>query len=179
MKAGNAGEALAQEAALMRKLGAQLAELQTMALAELRARHLDLFGEEAKSKNLPFLRRKLAFRLQERAEGGLSPEARARIEKLAPAELPTKAKVVGAPRKAALRAPEKMPARDARLPVPGTVLRREFRGLEHAVDVREDGFSYRGRTYRSLSALAKEITGTVWNGFAFFNLMKGVGHGEG
>ena len=74
MAAKATGEALAKEAEIMRKLGLQLTELQGMSLVELRAKRLNLFGEEAKSKNLPFLRRLLAFRLQERVDGGLFPE---------------------------------------------------------------------------------------------------------
>jgi len=74
------GEALAQEAALVRRLGAQSEELQGIWLAELRARHLDLFDAEPRSKNLPFLRRKLAFQVQERMEGGLRVVERAGFE---------------------------------------------------------------------------------------------------
>lgn len=170
------GEALAQEAELMRKLGLQLSELQEMGLAELRTRHLELFGEEAKSKNLPFLRKRLAFRLQERVHGGLPPEARVKVEELAPAELSTQKK---APRRAKGKAPTSGPkvVRDPRLPEIGTVLRREHRGVVHEVEVLEPGFRYLGRAYRSLSAIAKEITGTAWNGFGFFGL-KGVDRGK-
>lgn len=167
------GEALRADAALMRKLGFQLAELQDMGLAELRASHLALFGEGAKSKNLPFLRRKLAFRLQERVDGGLSPAVRERIEALAPAVLPVKS-----PRARKAPAATPPPARDPRLPTVGTVLSRAFRGLAHEVEVLEAGFRYRGRVYTSLSTIAKEITGTSWNGFAFFGLGKGARHGE-
>lgn len=63
-------------------------------------------------------------------------------------------------------------ARDPRLPAPGTVLSREHKGFEHEVEVLESGFRYRGREYRSLSAIAKEIAGTPWNGFTFFGLGK-------
>lgn len=162
------GEALAQEAELMRQLGLQLAELQEMGLADLRAKHLELFGEEARSKNLPYLRKRLAFRLQERVEGGLSPQARTRLEALAPTELPVKdamGVLTTAPPKGAQ-------GRDPRLPAPGTVLRRAHKGFEHEVEVLNQGFHYRGRDYRSLSAIAKEIAGTPWNGFTFFGLGK-------
>lgn len=165
------GEALAQEAELMRKLGLQLAELQDMGLAELRAKHLELFGEEARSKNLPYLRKRLAYRLQERVEGGLSPVAWARMEELAPSTLPEAPKRV----KAQCEIPPRMPAfmvRDPRLPTPGTVISREHKGFAHEVEVLEQGFRYRGRDYRSLSAIAKEIAGTPWNGFTFFGLGK-------
>jgi hypothetical protein len=171
------GEALAQEAELMRKLGLQLAELQEMGLAELRAKHLELFGEAAKSKNLPFLRKRLAFRLQERVEGGLSPAAKAQIEELAPATLPEAAKRL----RTQCEIPPRMPAamvRDPRLPASGTVLAREHKGFAHEVEVLEQGFRYRGRDYRSLSAIAKEIAGTPWNGFTFFGLGKERADGQ-
>ena len=171
------GEALAQEAELMRKLGLQLAELQEMGLAELRAKHLELFGEGARSKNLPYLRKRLAFRLQERVEGGLSPQARAKIEELAPATLPEGRKRA----RMQCEIPPKMPAsmvRDPRLPAPGTLLSREHKGFAHEVEVLDQGFRYRGRDYRSLSAIAKEIAGTPWNGFTFFGLGKERVDGE-
>ena len=171
------GEALAQEAELMRKLGLQLAELQEMGLAELRAKHLELFGEEAKSKNLPYLRKRLAYRLQERVDGGLSPAAKARLEELAPATLPEAKRV-----RTQCEIPPRMPAsmgRDPRLPAPGTVLSREHKGFAHEVEVLEQGFRYRGREYRSLSAIANEIAGTPWNGFTFFGLGKERVDGQG
>lgn len=174
------GEALAQEAAMLRKLGLQIAELQGMGLADLRAEHVALFGEEARSKNLPFLRRRLAFRLQERVQGGLSSEVKERLEELAPSELPAPRRVAirpAHPREAKQDVVEVEP-RDPRLPEAGTILRREHRGFVHEIEVLDRGFRYRGRDYRSLSAIAKEITGTAWNGFGFFGLMKGAGHGE-
>lgn len=170
------GEALAREAELLRKLGLQLAELQGMGLGELRAKHVELFGEEAKSKNLPFLRKRLAFRLQERVHGGLNPEARTKIEELAPQNLPT---VKKSPRRASKQAPVEDPQakQDPRLPPPGTMIRREHRGVVHEVEVKGQAFYYRGKGYRSLSAIAKEISGTAWNGFAFFGL-KEAGRGK-
>lgn len=172
------GEALAEEAGILRRLGHQLQALEGMVLAELREQYKALFGEEARSKNLPFLRKKLAFRLQERVDGGLSPQARAKIEELAPATLPEgreRARRQG-------EIPPKMPTsmvRDPRLPAPGTVLTREHRGFAHEVEVLEQGFRYRGRDYRSLSAIAKEIAGTPWNGFTFFGLGKERVDGQG
>lgn len=171
------GEALAQDAHLMRQVGAQLASLEGMGLAELRTQYRELYGEDAKSKNLPFLRKKLAYRLQERVEGGLSPAALARIEELAPAELPDdparpKARVLPA------LPPKTQRERDCRLPEAGTMISREHKGLLHEVEIKEDGFRYRGKSYTSLSTIAKEITGTAWNGFTFFGLKKGAAHGE-
>jgi len=176
------GEALAREAELMRKLGLQLAELNEMRLGDLRAKHLELFGTEARSKNLPFLRRRLAFRLQERVHGGLPPAAQAKLEELLPTELPV-ARREDSTSEALDQNPPAVPKkghveRDPRLPESGTVLRREHKGVLHEVEVLERGFRYRGRDYRSLSTIAKEIAGTAWNGFGFFGLLKGVGHGQ-
>ena len=61
-------------------------------------------------------------------------------------------------------------SKDARLPVPGSEITREYRGKQIVVRVLEDGFEYDGRRFRSLSAIACEVTGTRWNGFLFFGL---------
>jgi hypothetical protein len=65
-------------------------------------------------------------------------------------------------------APLTSPPRDPRLPSPGTILKRVHDGVEHQVKVLADGFEYRGEQYRSLSKVARTITGTPWNGFLFF-----------
>ena len=139
-----------------------------MGLKDLRGRYEELFGDLPRSKNLPFLRKQLAFRIQERMEGGLSVVARERLEEILPSALPE-------PRKTG--APPCPASRDTRLPAPGTVLVRPFKGFDHEVEVLVEDFRYRGRTYTSLSTLAKEITGTSWNGFAFFGLSKEKAHG--
>lgn len=178
MSRNQTGEALAAEAKALREVGQALVALEAMGLAQLRERYQALFGETARSKNLPYLRKKLAFRIQERVEGGLSPFARQRLAELAPEVLPTK------PGRQVRRVPTPTPApqfkaRDPRLPEVGTALVREHGGFDHEVEVLEDGFRYRGRTYRSLSAIAREITGTAWNGFLFFGLKAGkVSHGR-
>jgi len=172
-------ETLAKEAGIMRRLGEEVAALHDMNMAQLKARYREVYGEEPRSKNLPFLRKKLAFRLQERVEGGLSPYALARIEELAPKELEPVKTPKG--QRAARVPPEKkvvLQVRDPRLPEVGTVLKREFRGCTHEVEVLDQGFRYLGRNFNSLSTIAKEITGTAWNGFGFFGLMKGRHDGQ-
>src|ERR1035441_9533098 len=67
---------------------------------------------------------------------------------------------------------------DARLPVPGGLLAKEHKGETHVVKVLDNGFDYDGRLYRSLSAIAQEITGTKWNGYLFFGIAKEVAHGR-
>ncbi|HEU4535937.1 MAG TPA: DUF2924 domain-containing protein [Polyangiaceae bacterium] len=167
-----------------------LRALATMSVNELRARYADLFGEPSQSRNKAYLQKKLARRLQERAEGGLSERARARAAELAPEAL---GRLEGAsaerarrprgtrPAPAAPAAPAEVAAedtsdacdapatpRDPREPPVGATLRRAYRGVTYAVRVVEGGYVYRGERYGSLSSVAKAITGTSWNGFVFF-----------
>jgi hypothetical protein len=159
----------------------ELAALQKMGLKPLQERFRELFEAEPKSRNLPYLRKKLAYRLQERLEGGLSAEARAQLVALGPADLPVgpgKRRKVMVAKSLKPKAPAAK-IRDPRLPEAGTVLVRERGGFAHEVEVLEEGFRYRGRTYRSLSAIAREITGTAWNGFLFFGLLREKIDGQG
>ena len=106
-------------------------------------------------------------------EGGLSVAAKARIEELASIEAATEAPQ-GERRLPLTPARDKsslQQGRDPRLPKAGSSVSREFKGFSHEVQVLESEFVYRGRSYRSLSAIAKEITGTPWNGFLFFGLI--------
>lgn len=169
----NTGEALSKEAAVMRALAKEIGALQELGLAELRVRYQDVYGEDAKSKNLPYLRKKIAFRVQEQMEGGLSAAAKTRIEELSSTEAPTETQRVERrpPLAPTPGAPGKQEGRDLRLPKPGSSVSREFKGFVHEVQVLESEFIYRGRSYRSLSAIAREITGTPWNGFLFFGLI--------
>jgi hypothetical protein len=145
-----------------------LAALQRMTGAELAERYSALFETPPRSRNKDFLRKRLAWRIQELAEGGLSERALARIEELGTAALaswrrPTRAGTATQPR--ASISPR---ARDARLPATGTVLTRVHGATEHRVTVLADGFEYRGERYRSLSKIARVVTGTPWNGYLFF-----------
>lgn len=169
----NTGEALSKEAALMRSLAKDIGVLQELGLAELREKYREVYGDEARSKNLPYLRKKIAFRAQEQMEGGLSVAAQARVLELSSAEASTEPQSAGRrpPLTPVRRASAGPDGRDPRLPMVGTMLSREFKGFAHDVQVLEREFIYRGRSYRSLSAIAKEITGTPWNGFLFFGLI--------
>ena len=157
----------------------ELAALEDMTTRELRERYEEVFGEAARSSNRRWLQRRVAWRIQMLAEGELAARTVDRVR--------TKAATLA--RDADLRVrppigpvdeggPERtvsgpLPAgRDERVPPPGAVLVREFKGREHRVTVRADGFEYRGDTYRSLSAVAHAISGSHWNGFHFFGLGK-------
>ena len=74
----------------------------------------------------------------------------------------------------ARRAPKPKRARDPRLPAVGTLLTRDLGAKKVRTTVMKEGFEFEGKTYASLSAVAKEATGTVWNGYLFFRLTKPV-----
>lgn len=118
-----------------------------------------------RSRNKDYLRKKVAWRAPGSAEGGLSDRAVARIQELG-AQAPARWRKI--PPKAVAPAAD----RDPRLPDSGNVIRREFQGTAHEVTVLEDGFVYQGRSYPTLSTIAREITGTNWNGYLFFGLQR-------
>jgi hypothetical protein len=134
----------------------RLAALQHAPIADLKRQWRELFGKEPPPFNRPYLVSRLSYRVQELAYGGLKPETRARLEALG--EQLDGGNVV----LRRIRA-------DSR-PLPGTRLLREHDGVQHVVTVRADDFEYEGRPYRSLSAIARHITGTRWNGWTFFGL---------
>jgi hypothetical protein len=155
----------------------EVARLQRMGPKKLRARFAEVFGEATHARNKAWLVRRIAWRLQALAEGGLAERAQKRAEELArDADLrltPPRTKADEATRP--LPAPVPAPfGRDDRLPPPGSVLVRKYRGQTLQVRVLADGFEFDGQHYPSLSAVAKAITGSHCNGFWFFKL---VGHG--
>jgi hypothetical protein len=154
--------------AVVAQMGADLAALSHFTGPELAEKYLVLFGQPARSRNKYFLRKRLAWRIQELAEGGLSERALARIEELGADALATRRRPPR-PRTPASPPPGSVGmARDPRLPSDGTVVRRVHGTAEHSVTVLDDGFEYRGERYRSLSKIARVITGTPWNGYLFF-----------
>jgi len=158
---------------LLRK---ELAALERMTVNELLEKHRIVFGEENRSRHKDFLRKRIAWRLQALAEGGLSARARRRAEELAnDADIRIKMPAsISATPTAPLRTEvtKFIDSRDARLPQPGTVLVRRYRGQTIRVTVMERGFEYEGEIHRSLSAIAKAVTGSHWNGMLFFGLSK-------
>lgn len=139
----------------------RLAALNAAPIADLKRQWRELFGKEPPPWNRAYIQSRLAYRIQELAYGGLKPETRARLEALG--EQLDGGNVV----LRRIRA-------DSR-PLPGTRLLREYDGVQHVVTVRADDFEYEGRPYRSLSAIARHITGTRWNGWTFFGLRQAGG----
>ena len=146
----------------------QLAALPDMTVGQLQDEYREAFGEPSRSRNKVYLRKKVAWRIQELAEGELSARARSLIEELS-ADAPARWRPG---RKRAAAAPLSAGARDPRLPPLGTELTRSYEGDDHRVTVLEGGFEYEGERYRSLSRIARVITGTNWNGFLFFGLQR-------
>jgi Protein of unknown function (DUF2924) len=134
---------------------AQIAALKCMPVADLKARWRELFGTEPPPYNRRFLESRLTYRVQELAYGGLKPETLERLAALAE-------QVDGKPTRRTRLAQDR--------PIAGTQLVREWKGVEHIVTVRDDGFEYQGRPYKTLSSVARLITGTRWNGWIFFGL---------
>ena len=147
---------------------ARIARLQGMSVGELRDEWRELYGEEPRSRHRVWLWKRLAWRIQELECGGLSERAKKRIEEL----MPTAELALRVPRdflKGAEPGPSRA-VRDKRIPPPGTVLLRNYKSQHVAVTVLESGFEWEGREYGSLSAIAKEVTGSHWNGLRFFHL---------
>jgi len=135
---------------------ARLAALKTATTPELKAQWRDLFDSEPPPFNRRYLESRLAYRIQELAFGGLKPETVRRLERLGE-------ELDGGDRK-------KSRIRVDNMPITGTRLIREWQGVEQIVMVTVDGFEWQGRPYKSLSAIARAITATRWNGLVFFGL---------
>ena len=140
---------------------ARLAALPTTSIAELKAQWRTLFGTEPPPFNRPYLQSRLGYRIQELHFGGLKPETLARLQALGD-ELERETKDGRRPRY-------------SERPIAGTRLIREYRGVQHTVTVTATGFEWQGRPYQSLSAIARAITGTRWNGPVFFGLKSNRG----
>jgi len=135
---------------------ARLSAMQAMSVNDLKDMWASLFSSAAPNNSRPFLEVRIANRIQELTYGGLSRETRRTLDMLADE---VEGKIV-----------RKSMADDARNPMPGTKLLREWNGIEHTVTMLSDGYEWNARKYKSLSAVAKAITGTNWNGFRFFGL---------
>ncbi len=135
---------------------ARLAALKAMSVNELKTEWQALFCAPAPNNSRGFLEGRLAYRIQELTYGGPDKQTRRLLDLLADevdGTLTRKAQIA-----------------DPRNPVVGTKLIREWDGVAHTVTVLKEGFEWDGRRYKSLSAVARTITGTRWNGYRFFDL---------
>jgi Protein of unknown function (DUF2924) len=160
-------------------VGKELAALQRLSVKELRDRYAEVFGEGTNANNRAWLIKRIAWRLQALAEGDLSERARRRATELAnDADLrlsPPKIKPVATEATGRTTTGILADKSDDRLPLPGTIITREYKGQVLQVKVlAAKGFEYAGEVYKSLSAVAKAVTGSHCNGYAFFRLAKEV-----
>ena len=152
-------------------INAGIATLKNKTILELQKEYETLFdGQKASSDNKVYLVRRIAYRLQELEYGGLSQKAQNRIKELVGLYDPINNKAIRPKVSVETQTRTKTRGRDRRLPIPGTVITKEYRGKNIQVKVLENGFEYNGKIYKHLTAIAKEITGAHWNGFLFFNL---------
>ena len=155
-------------------IGKEEASLRRLTVANLRHKYAEVFGESTTSRHKQFLIRRILWQLQANEEGGLSERARKRAAKLAAGSDVR----LTAPRVKALETGGDVKVatiqldHDERLPMPGAIITRLYKGETIEVRVLPKGFEYEGEVYRSLSAVAKKITGAHWNGYHFFRLAK-------
>jgi hypothetical protein len=145
-----------ESAAVDTPLLGRLAALKRMSVNELKADWQALMAEPAPNNSRGYLEMRLSWRIQELSLGGLSRDTGRMLDLLAD-------EIDG-------KSDRKMIIADGRNPVIGTRLLREWDGVEHTVTVMIDGFDWQGRRFKSLSAVARAITGTQWNGYRFFGL---------
>ena len=153
---------------MSQNIARELATLQRLTVPQLRQRYAEVFSETTNANNCAWLMKKIAWRLQALAEGGLSERARRRAAELAnDADLRS-----NPPRTIPMPVPAEVPTPraplDDRLPAAGTVLTRKYKGEVLQVKILADGFEHDGQVSPSLSAVAKAITGSHCNGFLFF-----------
>ena len=138
----------------------QIADLQDRSQDELKAMWSEYFGTEPPAYRRGFLIRGLGQRIQELTYGSLPATHQKRLDALVDDQPPSKGRG---------RATTVHAGQDRRLLI-GTRLVREHQGVAHEVAVADGGYEYGGRRFKSLSAVARHISGTRWNGWAFFGL---------
>ncbi len=144
----------------------EIMDLKTKTLKELKAQYLDLLGQgKAIPTNKTFLIKRIAYKLQELQCGGLSQAAKEKVGTLIKKYDPINNKTIRPSKK-----DETDIKKDGRLPIPGTIITKVYKGKTLEVKVLEKGFEYKEKVYRSLSGIAKDVTGSGWNGFLFFSL---------
>ncbi len=152
---------------MTKEISLQIEELKKASAKELLTRYKMLYGEDATGTHKTYLWRKVAYKLQEQEHGSLSAKARDKLKALIEEFDPINNKAL---RPDTSMVSQQVSTKDKRLPIPGTVITKEYKGTNYQVKTLEKGFEYNGKIYKTLSAIAKEITGAHWNGYLFFNL---------
>ncbi len=152
-------------------INAKITALKNKTTPELQKEYEVFFnGQKATSDNKVYLVRRIAYRLQELEYGGLSQKAKNRLEELMLLYNPINNKAIRPKVSIETQARIKTRGRDRRLPIPGSVILKEYKNMNIQVKVLTNGFEYNNKIYKHLSSIAEEITGAHWNGYHFFNL---------
>jgi hypothetical protein len=160
------------------ELNQHIDQLRRMSTAQLQLKYRELFGQASHSNHKDYLFRRVAWRMQALAEGGLSERARQYARELAidaDLRLCAPKRLAGTPPAVLVASGSRQ--RDPRVPAPGTQLIKNYKDETLTVTVLEDGYQYGERVFKSLSAIARQVTGTQWNGYLFFGL--GLGQEQG
>jgi hypothetical protein len=153
------------------ELDQHINELRRLTTAQLQLKYRELFGQPSHSNHKNYLFRRVAWRMQALAEGGLSERAREYAQEIAAdADLRLCAPSEPIETQPAVRVANASRQLDPRVPPPGTQLIKRYKDETLTVTVLEDGYQYGERVYKSLSAIARQVTGTQWNGYLFFGL---------
>lgn len=152
------------------KMLQQIMMFKTMPIPELQQKYEELLGGKASSDNKAYLCRRIAYRMQELEYGGLSEKAMTKLTELIKLYDPVNNTALRPRISPATPAIKKASVRDKRLPIPGSVIIKEYKGKTIQAKVLENGFEYNGKLYKNLTAIAKEITGSHWNGYLFFKI---------
>ena len=146
----------------------QIQELRSMTVNKLQEKHQEVFGESTTARNKDYLWKRIAWKIQELEMGGLSERAKRRVNEIA-----NEQDIRVRPPRGYFKecTPDKPKAGHHSLS-PGTILTRDYKGEVLRVEVLDSGFRHNGQIYTSLSAVARKITGTNWNGNLFFKLKR-------
>jgi hypothetical protein len=150
---------------------AEILTLKEMSIDGLQKKYEEVFnGKKTASANKTYLWRRITYRIQELKCGGLSEKARNEIGKLIKEYDPINNRAIRQGTGLDNSSGKSFKVRDGRLPIPGTIITKEYKGAMLQVKVLEKGFERNGRFFKSLTGLTKEITGSHWSGYNFFDL---------
>src|ERR1043166_1330110 len=150
----------------------ELEALRRMTTGELREKYGEVFREQTRSYNKQHLVKRIIWKIQANEMGGLSERALARARELArDADFRLSAPKSATTEPGPVLTTPFHASTDARLPMPGTLIRRKYKDRTIVVRVLPNGFEFEGEVYRSLTAIAEKVTGSHWNGMLFFNLV--------
>jgi len=149
----------------------KIIELKNMPLDKLKEKYEEVFeGSKMPSNNKVYLWRKISYRIQEQEYGGITVKTQGKIQQLIQQYDPINNKTLRPDNMSENHPKKSNLSRDKRLPIPGTVIAKEYKGIKLQVKILESGFEYNNKIYKSLTAIAREVTGAHWNGYLFFNL---------